>query len=48
MVGPDSLLHASDHPHRHQPGGERLPELLREAELSGNAEAFYRLGAGVA
>jgi uncharacterized protein len=52
MVGAGWLLHASDHPHDHGPGGARLVELLeapeRDAVLRGNAEAFYRLGAGVA
>jgi predicted TIM-barrel fold metal-dependent hydrolase len=52
MVGPAWLLHASDHPHDHGPGEERLLAALsdeeRTAVLSGNAEGFYRLGARVA
>jgi len=46
MVGASWLLHASDHPHRHGPGAERLLAALEEpartAVLSENAQAFYR------
>lgn len=42
------LLHASDHPHRHGAGGERLLAALTAAErgrvLSGNALDWYSLG----
>ena len=47
MVGASWLLHASDHPHHHGAGAERLlgalDERARTAVLSENAEAFYRL-----
>lgn len=47
MVGTEWLLHASDYPHRHGRSAEALYEALddgeREAVLSGNAAAFYRL-----
>jgi hypothetical protein len=42
------LLHASDHPHDHGTGGERLLAALTDEErrrvLSGNAADWYRLG----
>ena len=42
------LMHASDHPHRHGDGGERLLAALTAAErervLGGNAVDWYRLG----
>jgi predicted TIM-barrel fold metal-dependent hydrolase len=45
MVGPELLLYASDHPHRHGDAGERLLAALgeedAEAILRGNALAFY-------
>jgi hypothetical protein len=43
----DVLLYASDHPHDHGPGGERLLAALsgdeRERVLRGNATSWYRL-----
>ncbi|WP_214403513.1 amidohydrolase family protein [Pseudonocardia lacus] len=43
----DVLLHASDHPHDHGPGGERLLAVLTDDErdrvLRGNATAWYQL-----
>ncbi len=51
MVGAAWLLHASDHPHDHGPGEERLLQVLdgRDAAAvrGANAAEFYRLGAGV-
>ena len=45
MVGPELLLYASDHPHRHGDAGERLLAALgdedAEAILRGNALEFY-------
>ena len=47
MVGSGWLLYASDHPHDHGPGAERLFEVLDEAAAAavraGNAEALYPL-----
>jgi nitrite reductase/ring-hydroxylating ferredoxin subunit len=47
MVGSEWLLHASDHPHHHGPGVERLFDVLdgpaTRAVLSANAESFYRI-----
>lgn len=49
MIGHEWLLHASDHPHDHGPGAERLYGVLDEPALeavrNGNAAAFYRLAA---
>jgi len=45
MVGPEMLLYASDHPHQHGDGIERLLDALgaeeAEAILRGNAATFY-------
>ena len=45
MVGPELLLYASDHPHEHGDGIERLLGALSdedaEAILHGNARRFY-------
>lgn len=47
MVGPEWLLHASDHPHDHGDGERRLLEVLDEpataAVLGGNAAELYRM-----
>jgi uncharacterized protein len=49
MIGPDVLMYASDHPHRHGPSIEVLDEVLdedaRRAVRSGNAAEFYGLAA---
>jgi predicted TIM-barrel fold metal-dependent hydrolase len=49
MVGPQLLLHASDHPHEHGPAGALLlssvdPEVA-SAISAGNAAAFYKVAA---
>jgi predicted TIM-barrel fold metal-dependent hydrolase len=47
MVGPELLMHASDHPHEHGPSAAALYELLdadtRERVRDANAAAFYSL-----
>jgi uncharacterized protein len=47
MIGVESLLYASDHPHDHGTSGERLLDALdeagRNAVLAGNAAELYRL-----
>ncbi len=48
MLGPELLMHASDHPHDHGPGADRLDAVLtgseREAVRGGTAAAWYRAG----
>jgi uncharacterized protein len=45
MLGPELLLYASDHPHRHGDSGARLLSSIgdedAEAILRGNALGFY-------
>jgi predicted TIM-barrel fold metal-dependent hydrolase len=47
MIGVETLLYASDHPHDHGPSGERLLDALDEPSrnlvLAGNAATLYRL-----
>jgi predicted TIM-barrel fold metal-dependent hydrolase len=49
MIGVESLLYASDHPHDHGTSGARLLDALdepdRNAVLAGNAAELYRLEA---
>jgi predicted TIM-barrel fold metal-dependent hydrolase len=48
LLGPELLMHASDHPHDHGPGAARLAAVLtepeREAVAGATAVAWYRLG----
>ena len=48
LLGPQLLMFASDHPHDHGPGAERLRAALTESELEavmgGTAVEWYRLG----
>ncbi len=48
LLGPELLMHASDRPHDHGPGAERLRAVLTDAELEavqgGTAAEWFRLG----
>ena len=52
MMGPELLMHASDHPHNHGAGAAALYEALSDEECEGvgdgNAAAFYRLNGAAA